>query len=74
MQLLHEDPPPIRAIGTGPDTSIVVVRDGLDLRQWDFKYPLQDNHWFVHGLAFTPDGKGLATANANTTVYLLECP
>jgi WD40 repeat protein len=39
---------------------------GKELRQW--------TRILVNSLAFSPDGKYLATANANTTVYLLECP
>jgi WD40 repeat protein len=49
---------------------------GRLLREWDLKQPpLPDpTKWFVQSLAFTPDGKQLATANANTTAYLLDCP
>jgi hypothetical protein len=36
------------------------------------KAPPQELLWFVKGLAFTPDGKRLATANADSTVYLLD--
>jgi hypothetical protein len=32
------------------------------------------NHSFIRGLAFTADGKQIATANANTTAYLLQTP
>jgi hypothetical protein len=35
---------------------------------------LQRNQPFVRALAFTPDGKQVATANGNTTAYLLDCP
>ncbi len=49
---------------------------GRLLREWDLKQPPlpEPNRGFVQGLAFTPDGKQLATANANTTAYLLDCP
>jgi WD40 repeat protein len=50
------------------------VATGKELRAWDLHLPVQQNKPFVRALAFTPDGKQLATANANTTVYLLECP
>jgi hypothetical protein len=32
------------------------------------------NYPFVRNLAFTPNGKQLATANAKTTAYLLDGP
>src|SRR5262249_10943858 len=50
------------------------VAGGQELRAWALRVPLQANRPFVRNLAFTPDGKFLATANANTTAYLLECP
>ena len=28
----------------------------------------------VRNLAFSPDGKSVATANYNSALYLLECP
>ena len=55
------------------DVDITALR-GKELRQWDFHVPTQAERPFVRGLVFTPDGKQLATANGNTTVYLLECP
>jgi WD40 repeat protein len=50
------------------------VAKGQELRKWELRVPLQANRPFVRNLAFTPDGKFVATANANTTAYLLECP
>jgi WD40 repeat protein len=48
---------------------------GRELRQWDLHLPLLiEPRPFVSALAFTPDGKQLATANADTTLYLLDCP
>jgi WD40 repeat protein len=47
---------------------------GKELRAWDLRAPFQRNRPFVRNLVFTPDGKHVATANANTTVYMLECP
>jgi WD40 repeat protein len=48
---------------------------GRELRQWDLHLPvLTEPRPFVSALAFTPDGKQLATANADTTLYLLDCP
>jgi len=40
---------------------------GRRLRQWDVGVA-------VRSMAFAPDGKHLATANANTTLYLLDLP
>jgi WD40 repeat protein len=47
---------------------------GKELRAWDFHIPASAGLVFVRSLAFTPDGKHLATANANGTVYLLDLP
>src|SRR5205823_1456850 len=47
---------------------------GKELRAWDLRVPYQANKPFVRALTFTPDGKRLATGNADTTVYLLDCP
>jgi WD40 repeat protein len=47
---------------------------GKELRRWDLHVPYQKDKPFVRTLLFTPDGKGLATANGDTTVYLLTCP
>jgi len=40
---------------------------GKELRHWDMGF-------VVHHLAFSPDGKRLATANSTTTVYVLDLP
>jgi WD40 repeat protein len=40
---------------------------GKELRRWDIRCP-------VRNLTFTPDGKHLVTANADSTAYLLELP
>ena len=50
------------------------VADGKELRQWNFAASGQPGKAFVRTLAFTPDGKRIVTGNANTTLYLLECP
>jgi WD40 repeat protein len=50
------------------------IAAGKEVRTWDMRVPLQRNRPFVRGLAFTPDSKQLATANSNTTAYLLDCP
>ena len=48
---------------------------GKELRQWDLHLPvLADPRPFVSMLVFTPSGKQLATGNADTTLYLLDCP
>jgi WD40 repeat protein len=51
------------------------TRSGKELRAWDMHRPTRGpDHPFVRSVAFTPDDKYLATANADTTLYLLECP
>jgi WD40 repeat protein len=45
--------------------------DGTELRRWDLG---KNQGMFVVNIAFTPDGKQLVTANANTTVYILDLP
>jgi WD40 repeat protein len=47
---------------------------GKELRQWDMHLPVQQRGGFVAQMCFTPDGRALVTANANTTLYLLELP
>jgi len=53
---------------------------GKELRQWDLHMPVLtagsegDRRSFVNTLAFTPDGKHVATGNTDTTMYLLDCP
>jgi WD40 repeat protein len=48
------------------EVAIWETATGKELRRW--------SDVDVKCLEFTPDGKYLATGNANTTVYLLECP
>jgi len=50
------------------------IADGKMQREWRMRAPLQANRPFIRNLTFTPDGKQVATANANTTAYLLDCP
>jgi WD40 repeat protein len=50
---------------------------GKELRQRDLHVPvlaIPDPKPFVRALLFTPDGKQLVTGNADTTLYLLDCP
>ena len=47
---------------------------GKELRRWEIRTPTQDRRSFVSELAFTPDGRHLLTANANTTLYMFELP
>ncbi|HEY7429070.1 MAG TPA: WD40 repeat domain-containing protein, partial [Gemmataceae bacterium] len=65
---------------TGAD-NIVKLWDratGKELRQWDLHMPVLTGNGelraFVNTLAFTPDGKHLATGNTDATLYLLDCP
>jgi WD40 repeat protein len=50
------------------------LASGQELRHWDMHLPVQERGGFVSALAFTPDGRNLITANANTTLYVLELP
>lgn len=50
------------------------IATGKELRQWDFQVPAQESRSFIQHLAFTPDSGNLVTANANTTMYVLELP
>lgn len=65
-----------RAATAGLD-SVVILWDtatGRELRRWDMRTPLEDRGGFVAQLAFAPDGRHLLTANANTTLYMLDLP
>jgi WD40 repeat protein len=64
-----------RFASAGLDNSVKVwdLAGGKELRSWDFHLPASGRP-FVRAMAFTPDGKGLATANGNTTLYLLDVP
>ena len=44
---------------------------GKELRRWDLG---RHQGMFVINLAFSPDSKQIVTANANTTVYVLDLP
>ncbi len=46
---------------------------GKELRRWDLHQRVRSDG-FVSQMAFTPDGRYLLTANADTTLYLLELP
>ena len=64
-------------LATAGKDSVVRLWDaatGKELRQWNFAVSGQPGGSFVRTLAFTPDGKQIVTGNANTTLYLLDCP
>jgi WD40 repeat protein len=50
------------------------VAAGKELRSYPIPVPAQERGGFVAQLTFTPDGRHLMTANANTTLYMLELP
>jgi WD40 repeat protein len=45
---------------------------GKELRTWDYRVPFQEGRTFLSGLAFSPDGKRLYSANADATVWVLD--
>ncbi len=64
-------------IATAGQDNVVKVwetQTGKDVRQWDFHLAKVATHNFIRNLAFTPDSKQLATANADTTAYVLQLP
>ena len=66
-----------KRFATSGQDNVVKVWDtesGKLLREWSFELPGLTNRAFVRALAFTPNGKHLATANSNTTLFLLEVP
>jgi WD40 repeat protein len=50
------------------------IASGKELRTWDMQALIQDRGAFVMNLTFTPDSRNLVTANANTTLYVLDLP
>ena len=62
-----------KLFATYGDDNVIKVwdMDGKELRRWDLG---KNQGMLVINLAFTPDGKQLVTANANTTVYILDLP
>jgi WD40 repeat protein len=52
---------------SGEEVKLWETATGKELRSWQLRVP-------VRNLAFAADGKTVATANANTTLYLLELP
>jgi WD40 repeat protein len=48
--------------------------NGKELRRWALPALVQERGGFVTQLTFTPDGRFVMTANANTTLFLLELP
>jgi WD40 repeat protein len=75
---------PVRGCLIGPDAKRFVtfgndnvvkcwdMRDGKELRQWVMGPPTGGA--LVKNVAFTPDGKQLVTANADTTLFVLDLP
>ena len=52
--------------GKDQEVKLWDTNSGKELRKW--------SGVAVQSLTFAPDGKHVATANQNTTLYLLECP
>jgi WD40 repeat protein len=76
----------VTAVAVSPDgkllataglDNVVKVWDrasGKELQRWAMPALIQDRGGFVNRLTFTPDGRFVITANANTTLFLLELP
>jgi WD40 repeat protein len=56
--------------------NVVTVWDlaGKEQRAWDFGKLAAPGRNLVRALSYTADGKGLLTANGNSTLYLLDVP
>jgi WD40 repeat protein len=66
-----------RRFATAGSDNVIKLWDlatGKVLRAWDMHVPRQTDGWAVMSLAFTPDSRRLISANANTTLYVLELP
>ena len=48
--------------------------DGKEVRRWAMPPLAAEQGGLVNQLAFTPDGRFVLTANANTTLFMLELP
>lgn len=60
--------------GLNNDVALWDLTSGKEVRRWDMNMLRQEQGAFVASMAFTPDSRNLVTANANTTVYVLELP
>ena len=65
-----------RCITAGLDNVIKLwdAASGRELRSWTMPPLVQERGGFVKQMTFTPDGRFVVTANANTTLFLLELP
>jgi WD40 repeat protein len=66
-----------KLLASSGDDNVIKLWDaktGKMLRQWDIDVPIQFDRNFTPQMVFTPDSKSLITANANTTLYVLELP
>lgn len=65
-----------RCATLGKDHTIKLwdLETGKELRRWVMSTATTGSELVVNALTFAPDGRHLATANANTTIYLLELP
>ena len=66
-------------IAVGPDGARFATVDSTgQVRAWETKTGKQVREWELRmpigGLAFTPDGKHVVSANGNGTLYLLDLP
>ena len=68
----------IAGFAMSPDGArFATLGEDQDVKLWDLASGKELRKWTgvaAQALAFSPNGKHLATANQNTTLYLLECP
>ena len=63
-----------RVATAGLDNTVKLweVESGKELRRWTL--PAVSERGFVSQMTFTTDGRSLVTANANSTLFVLELP
>ncbi|WP_419992983.1 WD40 repeat domain-containing serine/threonine protein kinase [Streptomyces boninensis] len=70
---------PVQSVEYSPRGSTIAVYDGEVVRLWDtaeqkLTYRLLGNHWNVQTLAFSPNGRQVATTSSDGVVLLWKTP